>query len=160
MYGTVRKDRGLPQASQDDVRAHPLENGEFRWMMTPSDPSPLVVFMWRDSGKNGTPFLSTCHPPTEECEVRRRRGGQNAISKPCPQCASDYNKHMVFFDSCNHIKKIYSTQLNYMYRWYTCFAPYVLELTLINSLVIALLGRRPTGSKAITVCMFVCHRSH
>ena len=89
VYGTLRNDRGLPQAVQDDVRAHPLEDGEFRSMMAPSDPSPLVVFMWRDSDKKGTPFLSTCHPPTEECKVRRRQCRQNAISKPCPQCASD-----------------------------------------------------------------------
>ena len=92
--------------------------------------------MCLDSDKNVTPFLSTYNPLTEECEVRCRRRRQNAISKPCPQCASDYNKHMGFCDSCNHLKKNYSTQLIYKYRWYMCIVHYALELSLINSLVI------------------------
>ena len=54
VHGTLRKDRGLPQALRGDVRAHPLEDGEFRWMMAPSNPTLSL-----HSASSTTHILST-----------------------------------------------------------------------------------------------------
>lgn len=136
MFGTLRRDRGCPKQLLDNVKAHPLQDGEFRWRMAPSEPTPLSVYTWRDSDKNGTLFLSTCHKPSDTVEVRRRvRGGPDVI-KPAPKCAADYNVHMGFCDSANHMKTSYAVQLTHHRRWYMCVIYYVLEMSVLNSLVI------------------------
>ena len=136
MFGTLRRDRGCPKALLDDVQARPLKDGEFRWRMAPSNPTPLSVFVWRDSDKKGTPFLSTCHKPTVTKEVRRHVRGAADVLKQAPECAADYNIHMGYCDSANHMKRNYSVQLTHHRRWYMCVVYYVMELSLINSYII------------------------
>lgn len=101
-----------------------------------AEPTPLSVVIWRDSDVKGTVFLSTCHDPTEEQQVTRRKAGQASVNKPAPLVAAEYNRHMGFCDSCNHMKRNYSIQLIHRRRWYMCMIYYILELSIINSLII------------------------
>ena len=136
MFGTLRRDRGCPKTLLDDIKQHPLANGEYRWQMAPSVPAPLSVFAWHDSDKNGTLFLSTCHKPTDTVMVRRRVRGAPTVQKPAPKVASDYNQHMGFCDSANHMKRNYAIQLTHHHRWYMCVIYYVLEMAILNSFII------------------------
>ena len=43
MYGTLRRDRGCPTSLLDDVKARPRHDGEYRWQMAPSRPTPLSL---------------------------------------------------------------------------------------------------------------------
>lgn len=44
VYVTLRKDHDLPKELLLDVQAHPLENGEVRWIMAPSNLALLAVW--------------------------------------------------------------------------------------------------------------------
>ncbi|KAL6056695.1 Ankyrin repeat domain-containing protein [Balamuthia mandrillaris] len=80
----------------------------------------LLLFM----GIKELPTMSFIACPTSE-EVKR-----------APMVAIDYNVHMGFCDSCNHMKRNYSLQQIHVRRWYMCILYFVLELSVINSLVI------------------------
>ena len=56
MFGMLRRDRRCPKDLLGNVKAQPLQDGEFRWQMAPSAPTPLSAFVWRDLDKNGNLF--------------------------------------------------------------------------------------------------------
>jgi len=134
MVGTLRTDRGAPADLVADVKNFPLELGEWRWMTSPTEEMSVVV--WRDSDPKGTWFLSTVHDPEEVTEVRRRIVGQQSVMRPAPMVAKAYNEDMGFVDSSNHMKRNYSIQLEHRQRWYMCLIYYILELSIMNSLIL------------------------
>jgi len=136
MYGTVRSDRGPNKNNdikQEMSEKGGLEDGEFLWRMADL-PMPMTLFLWRDSNKDGSWFLSSCHDNTE-AEVMRRKRGHPTAAKRCPLCAKDYNAKMGACDRCNALRSSYSLQLKHHRRWYMCLVYYGLDVLLCNSYI-------------------------
>jgi hypothetical protein len=144
MYGTVRSDRGPKKCKEiaEETMARPLEDGDFYWRMA-DQPMPITIYLWRDSVKSGSWFLSTCHSD-EESEVMRRKRGHLTARKRCPLCAKEYNKHMGACDQCNSLRASYTVQLKHQRRWYMCLVYYGIDILIVNAFIFfkAISGRK------------------
>lgn len=133
MYGTIRTDRGIHKALQDEVAREPLADGETRWSMAPPQ---LLCCVWRDSTPTGVWFLSTCHDGAAVLgEVRRRKRGEMTALKSAPQVAVDYNKFMGGCDRANSLRSSYSTYLTHKKRWYMSLVYYGVDVLIVNAYI-------------------------
>ena len=134
LYGTVRKDRG-PHQNNDMDNDGELNDGEFHWRMAKL-PIPMTMYSWRDSKKEGSLFLSTCHG-TEESNVKRRKKGIiGFVEKTCPVAAKEYNENMGACDQSNSLRASYSVQRLHKKRWYMCMVYYGIDILLVNSFIL------------------------
>ena len=132
LYGTIRKDRG-PHKNNDMDNDGDLSDGEFHWRMAEL-PVPMTMYSWRDSKKEGSLFLSTCHGK-EEGTVNRRKRGIGFVTKTCPVAAKEYNENMGACDQSNSLRASYSVQRLHKKRWYMCMVYYGIDILLVNCFI-------------------------
>ena len=128
VYGTVRKDCG-PDKNIEILKDGSLNDENFHWRME-MIPVPMSLYLWRDSVKEGTYFISTFHKP-RKTSVTRNKKGSSPVQKFAPTVAKDFNDKMGAVDQKNALAASYKVDRRHHKRWYMCMNYYGID-TLID----------------------------
>ncbi len=123
MYGTIRRDRGLPA---ELLQAKPKPGESFFKF---SD--EMMCCVWRDS--IDCFFLSTFHSDHVEQVLRRQVGLQGKLIRPAPLVAVEYNQCMGGVDRFNSLMESYSCHQVHRRRWYTTIVYFALDVLMVDA---------------------------